>query len=173
MQHRETAEAPAQAPRSNGFAPQPTSIAGQTWDQLTELAAISWSISENYAEQIKLTGQLAKAEWRLSERSVIVAAVLALCFAIGLTLLWSGGMLLLAYLLLQFSASVMATAAVLLLVQIGLVFWCWRSLLYVLSQIGFNQTWQQFKRLFNQTLSSQTADSQTNGSTSAGGADAD
>lgn len=154
MQHRETAEAPAQAPRSNGlngFAPKPNGIAGQTLDQLTELAAISWSISENYAEQIKLTGQLAEAEWQLSGRSVAVAAVLAVCFAVGLTLLWSGLMLILAYLLLQFTASVMATAAVLLLLQMALVFWCWRSLHYVLSQVGFGQTWQQIKRLFSQT----------------------
>jgi hypothetical protein len=153
MQHKETSEAPAQAPDGglghNGAASEVPGMAGQALDQLTELAAISWSVSETYGEQIKLTGELAKTEWQLSGRSLVVAAALTVCFGAGLMLLWSGVLLVLGYLLFQLTASLALTAGALFLLQLSLLLWCWRSLNYVLTQIGFSQTWQQVKRLFS------------------------
>lgn len=154
MQHKESSAAPAQAPadtvqnQTTGAAA--PGIAERTLDQLTEMAALSWSVSANYAQQVKLTGQLAKAEWQLSGRSAVLAVVLALCFGAGLIVLWIGVLLLLGYLLMQFTASVALTASALMLLQLLTVMWCWRSLHYALSQIGFVQTWLQLQRLFEQ-----------------------
>jgi hypothetical protein len=124
-----------------------SNIAGQTLEQLTELAALSWSVSSLYVEQIKLTGQTAKAELQLSGRSLAIAAALVVCFGVGLILLWSGMLLLLGYVILQLTASLSLTVLVMLLLQVSLLFWCWRSLSYVLSQVGFNETWQQLRRV--------------------------
>ena len=147
MQHRESSEAPAQKPG------QPVSAAlsqsaEQALDQLAHLAALGNSVKQAYADQLKLTGQIAKAEWQLSGRSLTIAAALVVCFGAGLILLWGSILLLLGYLLFQLSSSVLITAAALVLLQFGLLFWCWRSLGYVLSQVGFSNTLQQLRLLF-------------------------
>ncbi|MEH8016150.1 hypothetical protein MN202_02790 [Rheinheimera muenzenbergensis] len=144
MQSRETAEAPPQAPEPAKAA----NIGEQTWDQLTELAAISWCISSNYTQQIKLTADTAQAELSLSARSITVAAGLVVCFAAGLILLWGSMLLVIGYVVFQVTGTALITASVLLLLQCLLLFWCWRSLRYVLSQVGFSHTWQQLCSVF-------------------------
>ena len=147
MQHRESSEAPAQKPGQPVAAALGQS-AEQALDQLAQLAALGHSVKQAYAGQLNLTQQIATAEWQLSGRSLTIAAALVVCFGAGLILLWGSLLLLLGYLLFQLSSSVLITAAALVLLQFALLFWCWRSLSYVLSQVGFSNTLQQLRLLF-------------------------
>jgi hypothetical protein len=149
MQHRESSEAPAQKP-GQPESPQAAlnQTADKTLDQLAQIAALGNSVKQAYASQLKLTGQIATAEWQLTGRSLTIAAALVVCFGAGLILLWGSILLVLGYLLFQLSSSVLITAAALVLLQFGLLFWCWRSLSYVLSQVGFSNTLQQLRLLF-------------------------
>lgn len=147
MQHRESSEAPAQKPGQPASAALSQS-AEQALDQLAHLAALGHSVKEAYAGQLTLTGKIATAEWQLSGRSLTIAAALVVCFGAGLILLWGSILLVLGYLLFQLSSSVLVTAGALVLLQFGLLYWCWRSLGYVLSQVGFSNTLQQLRLLF-------------------------
>ncbi|MEH8020168.1 MULTISPECIES: hypothetical protein [Rheinheimera] len=147
MQSRHSAEAPEQAPAADNQAAQPKNMAEQAFEQLTELAAISWSVTANYTEQVKLTGQTANAEWQLSSRSLVIAAALIVFFGAGLILLWGSILLLLGYLLFQATMSLAITAVALFVLQFGALLWCWRSLAYVLKQVGFKQTWRHIRRM--------------------------
>lgn len=147
MQHNESAEAPAHTPE------QPASAAmsqntEQVLEQLAQLAALAQSVRQAYSAQLKLTGQIATAEWQLTGRSLTLAAALVVCFGAGLILLWGSLLIVLGYLLFQVCGSVLITAAALVLLQAGLLLWCWRSLGYVLSQAGFANTLQQIRLLF-------------------------
>ncbi|WP_027670440.1 hypothetical protein [Rheinheimera baltica] len=144
MQSREFAQAPPQKPVTSKTA----NIGEQALDQLTELAAISWSVTANYTEQVKLTAKTAKAELSLSARSLTVAAGLVVCFAAGLILLWGSMLVAIGYLTFQLTGSLLIMAATLLLMQCIMLLLCWRSLRYVLSQVGFRHTWQQLCNVF-------------------------
>jgi hypothetical protein len=161
MQSREASGAPSRAPdqataealaaqqqAASEQAKQKKPFVEQTLDQLSEMAALSLSVKQRYTGQVKLAGKTAKAEWQLTARSLTIAAALVVCFGAGMILLWCSILLLLGYLLLQLTSSILITAAALLLLQFGLLFWCWRSLGHVLSQVGFSHTWQQIRRLF-------------------------
>lgn len=147
MQSQDSEQAPQQTTATDSTNDTQSTMAGKALDQLTELAALSWSVSENYSDQFKLTGQTAKAEWQLSGRSLIIAAGLVVCLGVGVILLWGSVLLLFGYVLLQATQSMPITAATLLLLQCVMLFWCWRSLKYVLTQVGFNETWQQLRRV--------------------------
>jgi hypothetical protein len=151
MQSQQTAEAAAEPTAEPQTAQQQAAVkkpmAEQALDQLSELAALSWSVSEHYTEQLKLTGKTAKAEWQLSGRSLTIAAALVVSFGAGLILLWGSILLLLGYLLFQATGSVVIAAVAILVLQSALLLWCWRSLGYVLSQVGFSETWQQLRRV--------------------------
>ncbi|MBU2178199.1 MAG: hypothetical protein KJ930_02090 [Gammaproteobacteria bacterium] len=123
---------------------------GKSLDQLAEMATLGLSVKEHYIGQVKLTGQMAKAEWQLTERSLALAAVLMVCFGAGIILLWGSVLLMFGALLFSLSNSVAITAGTLMILQLALLVWCWRSLSYVLSKAGFSQTWQQVQRLFFQ-----------------------
>lgn len=146
MHHHESSEAPAQKPG------QPVSAvlhqsAELALEQLAQIAALGHSVKQAYASQLKLTGQIATAEWQLTGRSLTIAAALVVCFGAGMILLWGSILLVLGYLLFQLSNSVIITAAALVLLQFALLLWCWRSLSYVLSQAGFAKTLQQLQSL--------------------------
>ncbi|MDR6981552.1 hypothetical protein J2X32_000160 [Rheinheimera pacifica] len=126
-------------------------VVEEALDQLAEMAALSWSVKQRYLGQVKLAGQTAKAEWQLTGRSLTVAAALVVCFGAGMILLWGTILLLLGAVLMHFTASLPITAAALLLLQFGVLFWCWRSLGYVLSQAGFSNTCLQLRRLLFST----------------------
>lgn len=147
MHHRESSEAPAQRPGQPASAALHQS-AERVLDQLAHLAALGHSVKQAYTSQLKLTGQIATAEWQLTGRSLTIAAALVVCFGAGLILLWGSILVVLGYLLFQLSSSVLITAAALLLLQCGLLLWCWRSLGYVLSQAGFSNTLNQLGSLF-------------------------
>ncbi|WP_127024806.1 hypothetical protein [Rheinheimera mangrovi] len=147
MQHRESSEAPAQKPGQPASAALSQS-AEQALDQLAHLAALGHSVKQAYVSQLKLTGQIATAEWRLSGRSLTIAAALVVCFGAGLILLWGSILLVLGYLLFQLSSSLLITSAALVLLQFALLLWCWKSLGYVLSQVGFSNTLKQLRLLF-------------------------
>lgn len=147
MQHRESSEAPAQKPGQPASAALSQS-AEQALDQLAHLAALGHSVKQAYVSQLKLTEQIATAEWQLSGRSLTIAAALVVCFGAGLILLWGSILLVLGYLLFQLSSSLLITAAALVLLQFALLLWCWKSLGYVLSQVGFSNTLKQLRLLF-------------------------
>ena len=147
MHYRERSEAPVQHPE------QPASAAltqdpEQILAQLAHLAAIGQSVKQAWRTQLKLTQQIATAEWQLSGRSLTLAAALVVCFGAGLILLWGSSLMLLGYLLFQLSSSILVTALALVLLQSGLLLWCWRSLGYLLSQVGFSKTLAQLGLLF-------------------------
>ncbi len=164
MQCRSSSEAPAQKPsltpeawdadqahpaeESQVQSAQSNSWFERTLAHLTEIVALSGSAKQLYVAQVKLTGELAKAEWQLTERSLAMAAILMVCFGAGIIFLWGTLLLLLGAVLTQLGNSLAVTTTVLLLLQLALLFWCWRSLSYVLSQIGFAKTRQQLRRLF-------------------------
>ncbi len=167
MQRREMATAPPQRPGSDAapsVGSQPDKappLKAQAFDQLTRLAALGWSVTELYAAQLKLAGNTARAEWQLSGRSLVIAAALLVCFGAGVILLWASTLTLLGVVLWQLSQSPAVTAAVLLLLQAALLWWCWRSLSYVLSQVGFTQSWRQLRRLFGHSTKADTSNSAT------------
>ncbi|MBU1620066.1 MAG: hypothetical protein KJ556_18755 [Gammaproteobacteria bacterium] len=148
MQPDESSEAVAKQPEQP-LSPQAalTKSAEQALDQLAEIAALGNSVRQAYARQLTLTGQIATAEWQLTGRSLTIAAALVLCFGAGMILLWGSILAVLGYVLFQLSSSVAITATALLLLQFALLFWCWRSLAYVLSQAGFSNTWRQLQLL--------------------------
>lgn len=168
MQSRGTSQAPTQRPsqtaeqiaagpdtqsqgeqvRQPASAPTDT-LVGQTFGQLAEIMALSGSVKERYITQVKLTGQMAKAEWQLTARSLLIAAVLLVCFGVGVILIWAGMLFLLGVMVMQLSGSVAVTAISLLMLQFALLFWCWRSLSDVLTQAGFTKTWQLLQRIFS------------------------
>lgn len=158
MQSSGRSAAPVQRPVSHSaetHSGQPISIqatlnetAEQAIEQLAEIAALSRAVKQIYTRQLTLTGQIATAEWQLTGRSLTIAAALVVCFGAGLILLWGSILLLLGYLLFQLSGSLLITATALVLLQFVLLFWCWRSLGYVLSQVGFSNTWRQLRLLF-------------------------
>jgi len=161
MQCKETAQATAQAPGTAPGAAQPEAdkaVLQTAVDQITEMAALSWSVSERYAEQIKLSGLTAKAELKLTGRSLTIAAGLIVCLGAGLILLWFSLLLVLGFLIFHFSGSLMLSGAILLVMQFAVLYWCWRSLDYVLSQVGFGETWRQLKRVLLKAEGASDAD---------------
>ena len=164
MQPSESSEAPTQKPE------QPVSTqaalnkaADQALDQLAEIAALSHSMTQTYFGQVKLTEQIATAEWQLTGRSLTIAAALMVCFGAGIILLWGSILVLMGYLVFQLSHSLVISAAVSLFLQVALLFWCWRSLGYVLSHVGFAKTWLQLQLLFFSPLSTPSSTSATQG----------
>lgn len=161
MHSKDATQATTQAPGTVPGAAGPETdkpVLQKAVDQVTEMAALSWSVSERYAEQIKLSGQTAKAELKLTGRSLTIAAGLIVCLGAGLILLWFSLLLVLGYLIFHYSGSLMLSAAVLLMMQFAVLYWCWRSLDYVLSQVGFSETWRQLKRLLLKAEGASNAD---------------
>lgn len=62
MHHHESSEAPAQKPGQPASAALHQS-AEQALEQLAQIAALGHSVKQAYAGQLKLTGQIATAEW--------------------------------------------------------------------------------------------------------------
>ena len=157
MHSRESSTAPAQKPTQPIYtgtgqaaptqSPQNSTVE-QAIEQLSLIAALGHSVKQNYINQLMLVEKIASAEWQLSGRSLIIAAALVVCFGAGIILFWGSILLVLGYLLFQLSHSVLITASTLVILQFILLFWCWRSLSYVLSQVGFSNTWQQLRLLF-------------------------
>ena len=159
MQNRARSEAPEQRPVQHSAQTAKTGqtasaaaqhkVIDQAMEQLAEIAVLSSSVKQAYLDQLKLAGEIATAEWRLTGRSLIIAAALVVCFGTGITLFWGSILLLLGYMLFQLSGSLLATVSALVVLQFVLLLWCWRSLGYVLSQTGFSKTWQQLQLLFS------------------------
>lgn len=140
---RQSAHAPEQQTAGKARSP----LSDQALDALAEMAALSWSVKQHYGSQVKLARQTARAEWQLTGRSLMLASALVVCFGAGVVLLWGSLLLALGYAVWLLSASLLLTGTALLLLQCILLWWCWRSLSYVVSQAGFSKTWQQLRRL--------------------------
>lgn len=145
QQQAEQQAAHAAGDKASGAARSP--LSDQALDALAEMAALSWSVKQHYGSQVKLARQTARAEWQLTGRSLMLAAALVVCFGAGVVLLWGSLLLALGYTVWLASASLLLTGTALLLLQCILLWWCWRSLSYVVSQAGFSKTWQQVRRL--------------------------
>lgn len=161
MHSKEAAQAPAQAPDINLQATpsaDDSSVMQKAQDRLTEMAALGWSVSELYAEQIKLSGQTAKAELKLTGRSLTIAAGLIVCLGAGIIMLWCSVLLVLGYVIFHFWGSLALSAVVTILLQLAVLVWCLRSLDYVLSQVGFAETWRQLRRLLLKAEGASDAD---------------
>ncbi len=124
------------------------SLPEQVMAQLTEIAALLSLTAEQYQQQVKLTRQTAHAEMALSRRSLIIAAALLVALGAGVVMLWGTLLVFISYLLLQATTSVPLTAALMFLVQVAALYWCWRNVRYLLKQVSFSQTLTQIKGIF-------------------------
>lgn len=116
--------------------------------QLTEIAALLSLTAKQYQQQAELTRQTAHAELALSRRSLILAMALLVALGAGVVMLWGSVLVFVSYLLLQATASVALTAALMFLVQLAALYWCWRNVRYLLKQVGFSHTMAQIKGIF-------------------------
>lgn len=120
----------------------------QVLAQLTEIAALLSLTAEQYQQQAKLTRQTAHAELALSRRSLIIAMALLVALGAGVVMLWGSLLVFAGYALLQATDSVPLTAALLVILQLAALYWCWRNVRYLLKQVGFSHTIAQLKDMF-------------------------
>jgi hypothetical protein len=126
--------------------------------QLTEIAALLSLSVEHYQHQAQQAKQTAQAEMALSRRSLIVASALLLALGAGVIMLWGSLLVFAGYLLWQATESVPITAALLFILQLGALYWCWRNVRYLLKQVGFKHTLAQVKGLFRFSVQPAGAD---------------
>lgn len=126
-----------------------TSVLDNTLDDLAEIAALAGSVAQQYKQQTDLVKQQAQAEWALSVRSLTIAAAIWVCFGAGVIMLWASVLTLIGLVLLPLLNSMLATIAILLGLQILALIWCWRSMHYLLKQVGMKQTLIQLRHFFS------------------------
>ncbi|MDX1677734.1 hypothetical protein [Arsukibacterium sp.] len=115
--------------------------------QLTEIAALLSLTAGQYKHQSQIIKQTASAELALSRRSMVLAAGLLVALGAGIVMFWGSVLAFIGYLLFQATESVPLTAALLLALQLGMLFWCVRNMRYLAKQIGFTTTLTQLKQL--------------------------
>tara|TARA_R110002126_G_scaffold16527_20_gene66044 strand:+ start:664 stop:1131 length:468 start_codon:yes stop_codon:yes gene_type:complete len=116
--------------------------------QLSEIAALLSLSVEQYQQQMRLTRQTARAEMALSRRSMMVVAALLVAITGAAIILWATLLVFAGYWLMHATNSVPLTASILIVVQLAVLYWCWRSVRYVLAQVGFSHTLAQLKDMF-------------------------
>lgn len=132
-------------------------------DNLTELSALVHLLKEQYQQQVLITKQMAKAEWRLSSRSMALSGALLGGLLVGAIVLWASIIAFAGYLLFLATESIAISAGLLILLQAVLLVWCGSSIKYLMSQIGFGHTKQQLVEFFHTTP--QPGDSNANSTT--------
>ena len=120
----------------------------QVLAQLTEIAALLSLTAEQYQQQARLTRQTAQAELALSRRSLMLAVALLVALGAGSVMLWGCILVLAGYALLQVTDSVAFTGALLVILQLAALYWCWRNVRYLLKQVGFSHTIAQLRDMF-------------------------
>ncbi|MEG3758273.1 hypothetical protein V5096_09920 [Pseudoalteromonas carrageenovora] len=118
-------------------------------DHIAKIIEYSKQLKEDYHTQGKITHQLAKAEWRLSLRSMALITIFLGCFASGLILLWAGLLGALGYGMYDLFGSVWLSIATAALAQVICLVWLWKNTVYLSNRIGFSKTIKSLKQLFN------------------------
>lgn len=118
-------------------------------DHIAKIIEYSKQLKEDYHTQGKITHQLAKAEWKLSLRSMALITIFLGCFASGLILLWAGLLGAIGYGMYDLFGSVWLSIATAALAQIICLVWLWRNTVYLGNKIGFSKTIKSLKQLFN------------------------
>ena len=118
-------------------------------DHIAKIIEYSKQLKEDYHTQGKITHQLAKAEWRLSLRSMALITIFLGCFASGLILLWAGLLGALGYGMYELFGSVWLSIATAALAQVICLVWLWKNTVYLSNKIGFSKTIKSLKQLFN------------------------
>ncbi|MDX1538933.1 hypothetical protein [Arsukibacterium sp.] len=116
--------------------------------QLTEIAALLSLTAEQYKQQTHITRQTASAEMALSRRGLMLAAGLLVVLGAGVIMFWGSILAFAGYLLYQATASIPLTAALLLGLQIVMLYWCLRNMRYSLKQVGLSNTLSQLREMF-------------------------
>ncbi|ASM51134.1 hypothetical protein PESP_a3301 [Pseudoalteromonas espejiana DSM 9414] len=130
-------------------APEQQSQKDDWQDHIAKIIEYSDQLKEDYKTQGKITHQLAKAEWKLSLRSMALITIFLGCFASGLVLLWAGLLGALGYAVYDLFGSVWLSIATAALAQIICLVWLWRNAVYLSNKIGFSKTIKSLKQLFN------------------------
>ena len=118
-------------------------------DHVAMLLESSKQLKDDYRTQGKITHQLAKAEWRLSLRSLALITIFLGCFASGLVLLWAGFLGAVGYGVYDVFGSVWLSIATATLLQVACLIWLWKNTVYLSNKIGFGKTLKSLKQLFN------------------------
>jgi len=118
-------------------------------DHIAKLLEYSKQLKDDYHTQGKITHQLAKAEWRLSLRSLALITIFLGCFASGLVLLWAGFLGAVGYGIYDLFESVWLSIATATLLQVACLAWLWKNAVYLSNKIGFSKTLRSLKQLFN------------------------
>ena len=118
-------------------------------DHIAKLLEYSKQLKDDYQTQGKITHQLAKAEWRLSLRSLALITIFLGCLASGLVLLWAGVLGAVGYGVYDLIGSVWLSIATAALLQVACLIWLWKNTVYLSNKIGFSKTLKSLKQLFN------------------------
>ncbi|MBB1356411.1 hypothetical protein, partial [Pseudoalteromonas sp. SR45-5] len=116
-------------------------------DHVAMLLEYSKQLKDDYHTQGKITHQLAKAEWRLSLRSLALITIFLGCFASGLVLLWAGFLGAVGYGVYDVFGSVWLSIATATLLQVACLIWLWKNTVYLSNKIGFSKTLKSLKQL--------------------------
>jgi len=117
-------------------------------EHIAKIGEYTKQLKEDYHIQGKITHQLAKAEWRLSLRSMALISIFLGCFASGLVLLWAGLLGALGYGMYDLFGSVWLSIATAAIAQIICLVWLWKNTVYLSNKIGFSKTVKSLKQLF-------------------------
>ncbi|TMO05708.1 hypothetical protein [Pseudoalteromonas sp. S558] len=118
-------------------------------DHIAKLLTYSKQLKDDYQTQGEITHQLAKAEWRLSLRSLALITIFLGCFASGLVLLWAGILGAVGFAMFDLFGSVWLGIATATLLQIACLAWLWKNTVYLSNKIGFSKTFKSLKQLFS------------------------
>lgn len=117
-------------------------------DHIEKIMEYSGQLKEDYRTQGEITHKLAKAEWKLSLRSMALITIFLGCFASGLVLLWAGVLGALGYGVYELFESVWLSIAAAALAQVICLVWLWRNTVYLSNKIGFSKTLKSLDYLF-------------------------
>ncbi|KDC50823.1 hypothetical protein [Pseudoalteromonas fuliginea] len=118
-------------------------------DHIAKLLEYSKQLKDDYQTQGEITHQLAKAEWRLSLRSLALITIFLGCFASGLVLLWAGSLGAVGYGVYDLFGSVWLSIATATSLQVACLVWLWKNTVYLSNKIGFSKTLKSLKQLLN------------------------
>ncbi|KDC55205.1 hypothetical protein [Pseudoalteromonas sp. S3431] len=118
-------------------------------DHIAKLLEYSKQLKDDYQTQGEITHQLAKAEWRLSLRSLALITIFLGCFASGLVLLWAGFLGAVGYGVYDLFGSVWLSIATATSLQVACLVWLWKNTVYLSNKIGFSKTLKSLKQLLN------------------------
>ncbi|GAA78851.1 hypothetical protein WNY97_02445 [Pseudoalteromonas fuliginea] len=118
-------------------------------DHIAKILEYSKQLKDDYQTQGEITHQLAKAEWRLSLRSLALITIFLGCFASGLVLLWAGFLGAVGYGVYDLFGSVWLSIATATSLQVACLVWLWKNTVYLSNKIGFSKTLKSLKQLLN------------------------